>query len=154
MAREATFTFVPETQLTSRSSDPEFRVTITQSGMLYIPREVIEIYDLDKKYFKFYADVQKKAIAWKYFSEGDLGELQKIRKIGITPNGAGQISINKLLSAIGVKDLIGSISDIPVRTYKPQDLLSEEVNYIIVNEKDAKDRSRKAKGDKSTEGKN
>lgn len=145
MAKESTFTFISETLLTRKSSDPEFRVSINSSGMLYFPREVVSVYDLKDKYFKFYADIQKKAIGWTYFENGQFDDMKKLKKLFIHPkNGAGLVSVKKLLSAIGLKQLNGSFSDLPVKKYKEQGLLNEEYHYVLINEKDIKDRRRKS----------
>lgn len=143
MAREATFTFIPETLLNRKSSDPEFRVSITRTGMLYFPREVIDVYDLKSKHFKFYADLEKKAIAWTYFDQGQLPDMKKLKKLFMLPSKAGQISIKKLLSSLGFKELRGSISNVPVKRYKDQGLLGDDFHYIVIRAEDMVERRHK-----------
>lgn len=137
MTREATFNFIPEKQL-NQNVDTSYRVCINKASTLYFPKEVVDIYDLDKKFFKFYADTAKKAIAWSAVNHDSLDGLKTARKIGINQSGGGFISIQKMLTALGIGKPKKRIKDLVVKTYKGS-YLQEEVQYITLNDENTKD---------------
>lgn len=134
MAREAKFNFIPEGQLRMKSADTEYRVNINTNSMLYFPREVVEVWDLDKKFFKFFADTEKRTIGWSTFDQGTLVDLEKSRKLTISKTGVGVISIQKCLTAIGLLEIKEPIRGLLVKTYNSS-YLHGEVQYITIDKK-------------------
>lgn len=134
MSREAKFNFISEDLLTAKKRDSEYKVNINRSGMLYFPRETVNIYDLDKKWFKFYVDQDKKTLGWSLFQEGDIDEFKKRRKLMITETGSGVISIQKCLKALGLGKPDHVMKDLRVRIYAGS-YLQEEVQYVKLHAK-------------------
>lgn len=133
--RPPKFSFVAEEIITPKHSDFQYTVTITGTGALYFPKEVIEVNKLAGKFIKLYGDITKKAIAWKIIQDQtNMEELKNVRQLKpMESTGAAQVSARKILSAIGVSVGEGgierAIKDIPVGKYDGS-MLEDSLYYI------------------------
>lgn len=98
------FSFVPERLINKPIKDASYRVTIFKSGVLCFPSSVVHIYDLEGKYVKMYADVEKKTIGWSIIEgQTSLNDLNGARLIKKLKSGCAVLGIRKLLKSIGIE---------------------------------------------------
>lgn len=136
MSREASFTFIPESQLTSTRVGKDHTVSINgKYGYFRLSNDYIRDNNLAGKYIKLYADKQKKAIGWKVMKETSLAALKDYRKITLYEKNikgtichSSSIGIGSIIKALGVKDKV--YKKLPIHTYKEQGLLTEEYHYV------------------------
>lgn len=99
---------------------------------LYFSKEVIWLNDLKGKRLKFYADKEKKAIAWRVM-DGEvstLDSLNKAREVKPWSSGSWAVGITKLLNHIGAKIEEGR-SGIPVERYTTTEMgVGMKYDYI------------------------
>lgn len=115
---EAKFNFIPENQLKELSNGNDLWISISTSGQLYFNREVIQHYELKDKYFKLYADETKRAIGWKLFKEGELGDLKGLRKLSYYEKvGKGTIMVTKILAKIDKDWKKKKFTRLPIKEY-------------------------------------
>lgn len=125
------FSFVPERQLNNETSG-SYNVSIRKNGILYFPSPVVRIYDLDGKYFRFFADISKKTIGWSIIEgKASLDDLVDTRKmVTHEKSGAGLFGIGKILKNLGIPK--GTTFDkLEVKCYKSP-LHSHDVWYITL----------------------
>ncbi len=111
------YTFVPEHQIASSKEQSPFTVSITKTSSIYFSKFDVDMYDLNKKVIRLYADLHAKTIAWKEIEKGTFEDLKNTRTLAVNPtSGAIVLSIKKLLEKIGVT-ITKPIKDIPVIEY-------------------------------------
>lgn len=98
------FNFVPERQLgETPSADGNWYVTLMVSKVspaIYFPSEFVKVFEMAHKYYRIYADIEKKSIAWTEVTEG-LEEMNDSRQMN--PNvktGACILAIGKILKSM------------------------------------------------------
>ncbi len=133
------FNLIPASQLDKVSGQTEYRVTIKKGNLLYIPKEVVEVYGLANKRAKFYLDTEKKVIAWKMLGP-EYQDVSILKRGGdvkkFTPNNPGGfvvLSLNSYIEILSIKNLEYPLSKIPVRTYKSS-LIEGDMSYIDLKE--------------------
>lgn len=139
MAREALFSFVPEHQVVRedrRNRDTSFYLTITKASQLYFPRDFCSVYEVDGKLARFYADVDKKAIAWKFITEAENIELLTgVRKFTVNKQSGGCVlNMRRMLTAIGIGEIDTAFKRLKVKEYKPDLLSGDILQYIKVEQ--------------------
>lgn len=140
MPREIKFSFLPvrnEDLRRAREKKVNPYVRIQKPGLLVFPAKTLEHYGFKKgdlQYVRFYVDVPKRALAFKFIDQGKAEEFKELRPISISEVGGysqGSISIKSILNQFGTWQM-------PVRcdidTYNGQDeyIHFGELNYIIV----------------------
>lgn len=128
------FSFIPEGQLGEKpKGHGTWQVSLLAAGTLYFPKDMVKILEMSGKYFKFFADVEKRAIGWVQI-EGDtkLEELNLARLA--TPNfqnGAIIFAVRKILKVLGYP--MGNKIKLEVKTYKSP-LIPQDIRYVILPE--------------------
>lgn len=113
------FNFVPERQLGEVEANSPFRVSIYKAGTLVFPTDAVDIYELDTKFIRLFADKEKRSIGWSILEGGtNLEELNDARKLVKTANGNIIVSIRKLLNKIGIEDFEDGWKNLNVSIYK------------------------------------
>ncbi len=134
MAREATFNFIPSSQLGNHKDEGlicSFNIT---SQQLQFSTKCPETNDLINKYIRFYVDEQKKTLAWRFLEEKSLGELKDYFQIKeVIYKNIRKVSVR--LSKVLVEALKLNVNQkylkMEVKRYKPQGyLVDEEYHYI------------------------
>lgn len=132
------FNFVSERLLGEKTSgNGSWKVSILASKAspaIYFPSDMVSILEMDGKYFKFFADLEKKAIGWvEVKGKTNLDEINGSRLARKNKvSGAILFGIGRILKALQY-DLKSTISGIEVKTYVSP-LVSGEVNYVILPE--------------------
>ncbi len=136
--RQPKFAFVPERQL---GGDPQataggYRVSIKKNGVIYFPTDVVKTYELEGKYIKFFADVQKKAIGWTVVEgdqKGGFSDLTGVRVMKRASPKSGQVvlAVGKMLKSMGVEKGV-EFPNLQVRTYKDS-LIEGDVWYVTLD---------------------
>lgn len=147
--RPPKFNFVPEKQVENKNETGGYYVSITKSGFLYFPKEVIHVYDLAGKYIKLFVDREKKALGWRVVDETTTPEvLNDCRVINSKNNGSAIFSIGKLLSSMGVDSVkVGTkisyigmpMSNVPVEKYRAG-YLEGDIYYISLSDYSKKEK--------------
>ncbi len=139
----AKFNFIPEKQLL-KSVDPTYKVTIyvkvivdketeeiEYANNLIFSKSVINIYDLEHKYIKFFGDREKKTVGWSIIkSSSNLKGIEGIRQIKVNKNGVAVFGIARLLKSIGI-NLKEKKKDLLVKTYVSP-LETHPIHYITL----------------------
>ena len=102
--RQPKFNFVPERQLEeNRHKSSFFTASIGPKEMIFFNKEYCNVYELDNKFVRFYANISKRTIAWKIIEgKTDLkDELSDSRKLKANKVGMIMSSITKILSSVG-----------------------------------------------------
>lgn len=132
MAKEKKFSFIPENQLNLPANRSILEtVTISKKGLLTFSTSFTENYQLKNKHIRFYADPQKKAVAWTIFDNQEIANNSniKLRKlVPYEPRGEIKLSIAKILSSIGVKTEKPRLK-IPVKKY--EDILERKTFFYV-----------------------
>ena len=113
------FSFVPERQLNASSESETYKVSIFKNGQLVFPTSVLDVYELEGKYLKLFADIEKKAIGWSII-EGttDFTELEYARLIKKDKNQkVARLGITKILRNLNI-DTGTSFLKLEVKQYK------------------------------------
>jgi len=148
MAREAQFNFIPETQLVTiekQKRKEDHTVTVNAKfGHISFSPSYIRDKNLNGVYIKFYADQQKKALAWKILREQNLEKLAGYRKLNLVEverkylkkdgQGSSKMSICKLT----LKRLIDSLRldlnkkyrSLEIKEYNLNPTMGESFHYI------------------------
>lgn len=135
------FNFVPEKQLI-KNIEGSYEVSlyvkdIKRSGkdelekfvLLCFSKTTTNIYDLDGKFIRFYADKEKKTIGWSILEKAEgLAQLEGVRQIKASSQGI-RLGIAKLIKVIGVK--VESRKKIEVKKYESS-LQSHPIYYITL----------------------
>lgn len=123
------FNFVPERQV-GKQSNANYRVSIYPNHCLIFPAEVVRVYELDGKFARFYADLEKKVIGWSILEgETSLENLSDARKLSKNKqSGAIAVSLKKLLSSLDIK-IDPSFKRLDVSSYSSP-LNAHEIHYI------------------------
>lgn len=127
--RTKKYNFIPEHQLKEKEEKSEFTVTITTNSLIYIKPFDVDMWELNGKTIRLYADVENKTIAWKEVRGGQLKELENVRVLSKQPANQIIISVTKILKQMGVNKEMLPIKKIPVTEYK--DALVDEVFKVI-----------------------
>jgi len=124
------FSFVPERQVGGNgSTGHSYTVSLYANGSIIFPSEVVRVYELDGKYLRLYADVQKKSIGWSVIEdETSLEALNEARQIRKMKGGNAVVSVVKLLKHLGIPKGT-KIMNLPVNVYKSP-LNSSDIYYI------------------------
>ena len=96
------FNFIPETQISRKSTNHELTISITKAGNLYFTPLIIASYDIENKFIKFFADKEKKTIAWKVLNEKEPKELKGYRQVKKNYAGYAVMAIKKLLKYLDI----------------------------------------------------
>lgn len=141
MAREKQFTFIPEEQLTEkRLKERHPAVSIKVSGAMHFNSAAIEEYGLNNRYVRFYADPDKKALAWHIFDGAN--NLEDLNLKHLKKNNAGTmvVGVGRILKKIGV-NIKETIKDLLIQKY--EDLMERKAFfYVIVRETNTKEPER------------
>jgi len=122
--------FVPERQLNREITPSVTSITISATGAVYFPASYINVYDLEGKFFRVFADIDKRTIGW-MFVEGhtDLGTLDDCRQVKKSANGNYAFSIKIILKNMGIDNEQLPIKGLPVQIFKSS-LYPADINYI------------------------
>lgn len=113
------YNFIPEHQISKASSANEFTVSIIKAMSIYISKFDVDMFELDKKVIRIYADIPNKTIAWKEIKNGNLDVLKDVRQFNKNPvNGNILLGVNKILKQMGFTKEMLPITNIPVTEYK------------------------------------
>lgn len=147
MAREATFNFIPASQMANHS-DAELIVSYNKTQrQLFFSSKSKEALDMIGKFVRFYVDVQKNTLAWHIFEKEKgfeaLTDLKEVKSIKIKTGPGGKYSSIKIIVQIPIEAIRslkikpdGSYKKMVVKKYKPISLLTEnQFYYISFNEK-------------------
>lgn len=130
------FNFVSERLLNEPAADTSFRVSIYKTGTLVFTGETLDIYDLENKYIRLFADRERRSIAWQVLDDKtSLEELNDARKVVKNTNGIATISIKKILKIMGITELGKGWKNLEVKTYKTT-LQSGELYYVVIPQKE------------------
>lgn len=116
--RTPKFNFIPERQLNKDTGDQTGFIVSLKKRVMSFKKADVDIYELDGKYVRMFADTEKKVIGWAIV-EGKTGldELNDARILNRNDKtGVLTISIGKLLKAVGIEG-IEEIRRCPVKTY-------------------------------------
>lgn len=129
------FNFVPERQLGGNDQQiTAFTASIYTNGQIVFKSDYIRIYELDNKYVRVFCDLEKRAIGWSVIEgKTELDELGDARLLKQDINGAAKLSVKKILSRLGYKELKTSILDLEIKTYKSM-MHAGEIFYVIIPE--------------------
>ena len=147
MAREATFTFIPASQMENHA-DVDMVVSYNKvQRCLNFSKKCPETMELIGKYVRFYVDTKKNTLAWHLFEKENgfeaLSDLKEIKEVKTMTKGYGKgtgkeyptsrITVQVPIAAIrSLKiDLEENYNKITVKKYKPQSLLTEQQFYYI-----------------------
>ncbi len=124
--REKKFNFIPAHQTGTQASSSDFRVTITTTPARAIsfPTSHPDTQTFIGKYLQFFIDPSKRALGWKVFESGELGDLQHAYKVtqyeykkdGKVLGRFVRVGANTALKNLGVIEK--SITKVPVYKYK------------------------------------
>jgi hypothetical protein len=133
MAREKTFNFVPLHQ--ELPKDPTFKITVaTKTGRVsflkdkFFPERHLE---LAGQFVRFYIDKEKKTLAFRFFKEGELDELNHFKKVSKFLTGK---TIVVCVGESDIKKLFPSgktYSRLECQTYKDQSILQNNIYYYV-----------------------
>lgn len=132
MAKEAKFNFIEEKQIDKVQQDTGFYVTVMKTCSIYFPKEMVNVFDMDKMIIKLYADTEKKVLGWKFFKKGDLHDLKGIRQLKVNnTTGAMVVMVNKLLNKLGINkdNILDHIGRKKIQVYKSS-YFDGEMYYI------------------------
>ncbi len=134
------FDFVPERQIGKEQAESGYRVTIFKSGVLAFGGHVLDVYELDGKYLRLFADVEKKAIGWSVIEgKTSFDEIDDARILKRNSSGVAILGITKLLKKLGVEK--GQLMpNLEVKKYKSA-LNSYDIYYIELPKEISKERS-------------
>ena len=113
------FSFVPERQLGEDYGDRTgMTISIYSTGSMIFGSEIIRLYEMDGKYIKLFADVQKRAVGWTIIEgKTDLDSLNDARQIKVTDGGIATVSIGRILKKLGIEKGT-KFMHVPVKIYK------------------------------------
>lgn len=132
--REAKFNFIPESQLGGSNATPLSVSFNTKTRLLSFGRRSDGVKDIIGKHVKFYVDTTKNTLAWRMFSEGNLGDLKDMHQIKSRKVGNSEAirlyvphrAYNALKLSTEKK-----YNGMNVNSYKPAGLLTEEEFHYI-----------------------
>lgn len=128
------YTFIAENQLNSFEESSEYSVTITKTGSIYFNTFICKMFELDKKFVRLYADIEKKTIAWREIKDGSIETIKGLRQLKVNKDNENcMLMVNKLLEKIGITKEMLPIKKIPVTKY--QDYL-EKTEYNVIDLKE------------------
>lgn len=134
------FAFVPERQLGQDPKESGYRVTLMKNGILRFPSDVVNIYDLDGKYIRMFADIQRKAVGWSIIEgKTSLEDIDDARLVKKNVNGGAVISIGRMLKKLGMSKET-EFKNLEVNKFKGM-LQANDIHYVILEKKaeDAKE---------------
>lgn len=128
------FNFIAERQLGEiPSGNGYWNATILASNnTLYLPSDMVNALEMDGKYYRIFADVEKKAIGW-LETKGQLNELNDARLAKANKqSGAILFGIGKILKTLNypVKE---TIKGLRVQVYTSP-LVQGEISYVVLPE--------------------
>jgi hypothetical protein len=123
------FSFVPERQLGTEGKDGSYRVSIMKNGVILFSKDTIDVYELDGKHIKMFADLEKKVIGWSIIEgKTHLDDLDNSRIIKRNQSGCAVLGITKILKKMGIEK--GTVfHKLEVKKYKSA-LNTEDIWYI------------------------
>ena len=116
----------------NRETGMAVTITLKNGHMRFIGRD--EDHSMKNKYISFFVDVSKKALAWRYFEQGDIQKLKHHKKITVTAKGVAVVSIKKELSAFGFTDNTKSFKRLEIKKYVPSGVLEDSYYYVILKQ--------------------
>lgn len=142
MPREKKFSFLPvrndDLRKIYKDDDDETPyVRIQKPGLLVFPKKTLQYFKIEKgklNYLRFYIDVPKRALAFKFIDKGQAEEFKELRPLAVTQTTGttqGIISIKSILNQFGEWQM-------PVRCnldmYDDQDeyISLGKMNYFII----------------------
>ncbi len=128
------FNFVPEKQLgASNVGSGYWKLSILKSNTtMYFPKDMASALEMDGKYYRLFADKEKKSIGWSEVKgKIDLENLNDARLAKSNKNsGAVLFGIGKILQYLDY-ELKDSIKNLEVKTHISP-LMKDPVQYIIL----------------------
>lgn len=137
MSRERTFNFIPSSQLED-TREKDMIVSFYKAGnQLVFSKKYYQIDVIKNKFIRFYVDVSKRTLAWRYLEEKSFGELKDYAQIKEVVQGKKGNTIVKAyvpqscVDALKLKEE-SKYNKLEVHKYKPGGLLDigEEYYYI------------------------
>ena len=122
------FNFIPETQIGRKNLNHELAISITKAGNLFFTPLIIASYDIENKFIKFFADKEKKIIAWKVLNEKEPKELKGYRQVKKNYASYSIMSIKKLLKYLDIDPKTTNLKQKPIKKYIS--VLEGEFYYI------------------------
>lgn len=127
--RPPKFNFVPESQLKEGKQDKFFTASIITNGQLCFNSDYTDVYELTDKFAEFYADKEKRSIAWRVIEEQtQLETLNSSRQLKPNQKGVIKISLVNLLHLFGWEKGTSYLK-LPVEIYKTGGL---EYHYVTL----------------------
>lgn len=112
------YNFIPEHQLGGADEGSGFSVSITSSMCIFFAKFTVDMYGLDKKFVRIYADIANRTIAWREVKGSNLESFKDIRQLGKnSKTGAMTISVAKILKKMGLTRDMLPLKNIPVTEY-------------------------------------
>jgi hypothetical protein len=136
--RTPKFNFIPERQLNAKTEPQMFSVTITKHNTITFSRSDVEIYELDGKYIRLFADTEKKVIGWSVLDgKVELDALNDARQLkAVKGSGIIVIGARKLIQATGIE--MKESKRLVVKKYASP-LQKDIIYYVELNDKEVKE---------------
>lgn len=122
------FNFIPETQISNKSSNHELTISITKAGNLYFTPLIIDSYGIENKFIKFFVDKQNKTIGWKILDEKEPKELKGYRQVKKNDFGYSIMSVKKLLKFLEIDFKVVNLKRKKIEKYNS--VLQGQIYYI------------------------
>lgn len=136
--KKAKFNFIPE-RLLNKSDDQNhslFTVAIYNSGQIVFSEEIINVYEWENKFIRFFADMETKAVGWSILegtvNSDNSSDLRQVIKEPKT--GACKLSIKKVLKALNYE--VTERIKMPIGLYKSA-MNAQDIYYVTLPDKEA-----------------
>ncbi len=132
------FNFIPERQLGEHLENGGcWRVSLLLTGnstMLYFPKEMVEVLEMDGKYFRMYADVSKNVIGWTEVKGDTSLEILSDARLAKKNKHSGALlfSVSKIIKNLNYTQN-ESLKGLEVNIYRSA-MIKEPVSYVILPE--------------------
>ncbi len=144
------FNFIPERQLGEIQSGNGYWTAsiLASNNALYLSADMVDALEMDGKYYRIFADTEKKAIGWLETKGPDLNSLNDARQARMNKqSGAVLFGVGKILKALNY-DLKETIKGLRVNVYKSP-LVDGDISYVILPSiEHGKDKEKKASDSK------
>lgn len=131
------FSFIPERQINKPQEAKQYTVSIYSNGLMAFNAETLNIYELENKSIKIFADIEKKSIGWSVIEgKTSLDDLNDAHQLTKNVNGCATVSVMKILRKMGIDSGV-KFSKLPVKVYKPK--LEPYNIYYVELEKEVKE---------------
>ena len=140
MAKESTLTLIPASQYSinrgKKTAEQRSATVNVKHETIVFSKEYIQEYGLDGKFIKFYLDVSKNVLAWKFgMKEDGLDKLSDYKKVKKTNSGKTSVYLMFVGSPLKAFTKLKEVSyrKLPIETYSPQGLLEEgKCHYVVL----------------------